>query len=228
MNRRSAGFTLLEMIISTAMFAAGAVYIYATMAGVTQSTATATTQIDLGSENKRSLTRLFAELQASSLTPQDTDGVDSTEPEAVFVIEDDAAAPKPHTKAKIVTRISSPDSTNGTWKLGSGKQQARERTITTNKLIRFRKVVGYQFNAGAGSIAPEWSGWVTFQLNARNQLMRTGPSGRRRVVANHIDAFDVEARPDGTVLVTLVTAKPGKDGRGWRRYANGITIHPKN
>ena len=33
---------------------------------------------------------------------------------------------------------------------------------------------------------------------------------------------------DGTVLVTLVTAKPSKDGKGWRRYANGITIHPKN
>ena len=42
------------------------------------------------------------------------------------------------------------------------------------------------------------------------------------------DDFDADPRPDGTVLVTLITAKPGKDGKGWRRYANGITIHPKN
>jgi len=228
--RSNAGFTILEMAMATVLFAAGAVYVYSTFAGVTQSSQSATISIDLGSQNKRSLTRLFSELQATSLTPQDTDGLDNTEPEAVFVVEDDDTAPAPHTKAKVVTRMSgSPDKdADGNWKLGASKEQARERTIAKSTRIRFRKVVGYQFNATSGSIGPEWSDWITFRLNANNQLVRTTSGGRTRVVAHHVDAFDVDARNDGTLLVTLVTAKRDPSGRGWRRYANAITIHPKN
>jgi prepilin-type N-terminal cleavage/methylation domain-containing protein len=227
--RRNAGFTLVEMGVAMAIFAAGAIYVYATFAGVTRRTRSASGQIELGSENKRTLTRMFAELQASSLTPQDTDGLDSTEPEAVFLVEDDNSAPVPHTKAKVVTRGgSSATQENGQWTLGANRQQARERDIAKSKRLRFRKVVGYQFNASTGSIVPEWSDWVTFAVNERNQLVRTTASGRTRIVANDIDAFDVDPRADGTVLVTTITARRNPTGAGWRRYANAITIHPKN
>jgi prepilin-type N-terminal cleavage/methylation domain-containing protein len=229
--RKNAGFTLIEMIISVALFVAGSVYVYATFSGVTTSSRTATTQIDLGSQNKRAMTRLFAELQASSLTPQDTDGVDATEPEAVLVIEADSTAPEPVTKARLVTRTALggavQESSDG-FKLGASREQARERVITQSKRLRFRKVIGYLFNQSAGSIVPEWSNWITYQVNARRQLVRIVPGRQPRVVANHVDAFDVEAKVDGTVVVTMITGKRNPAGPGWRRYANSVTIHPKN
>ena len=230
MKRRNAGFTLIEMVVATGLFAAGAVYIYGTFASVTRSSRSATVQIDLGSQNKRALTRFFGELQASSLTPQDTDGLDATEPEAVLTIADDDAAPTPNTKAIIVNRsaVGTVTQKGGTWALGEGKMQARERSIAKSKVVRFRKVIGYQFNAGAGTIVPEWSSWVTYRVNARNQLMRQVEGGATRIIANRVDALDVQARVDGTVLVTLITARRNPTGPGWKRYANSITIHPKN
>ncbi|MHC4817974.1 MAG: prepilin-type N-terminal cleavage/methylation domain-containing protein [Planctomycetota bacterium] len=228
--RRNAGFTLIEMTVAAGLFAAGAIYIYGTFAGVTRSSRTATVQIDLGSQNKRALTRFFGELQASSLTPQDTDGLDATEPEAVLTIQDDDAAPVPNTKAIIVNRsaVGTVTQTGGTWDLGAGKMQARERSILKSKIIRFRKVVGYQFNAGAGTIVPEWSNWITYRVNGQNQLIRQVDGGATRVIANRVDALDVDPRIDGTVLVTLITARRNPTGAGWKRYANSITIHPKN
>jgi prepilin-type N-terminal cleavage/methylation domain-containing protein len=230
MMRRNAGFTLIEMTVAAGLFAAGAIYIYGTFAGVTRSSRTATVQIDLGSQNKRALTRFFGELQASSLTPQDTDGLDATEPEAVLTIQDDDAAPVPNTKAIIVNRsaVGTVTQTGGTWDLGAGKMQARERSILKSKIIRFRKVVGYQFNAGAGTIVPEWSNWITYRVNGQNQLIRQVDGGATRVIANRVDALDVDPRIDGTVLVTLITARRNPTGAGWKRYANSITIHPKN
>jgi len=230
MMRRNAGFTLIEMTVAAGLFAAGAIYIYGTFASVTRSSRTATVQIDLGSQNKRALTRFFGELQASSLTPQDTDGLDATEPEPVLTILDDDAAPAPNTKAIIVNRsaVGTVTQTGGTWELGEGKMQARERSIAMSKIIRFRKVIGYQFNAGAGTIVPEWSSWITYRVNTQNQLMRQVDGGATRVIANRVDALDVEARIDGTVLVTLITARRNPTGAGWKRYANSITIHPKN
>ncbi|MHC4548786.1 MAG: prepilin-type N-terminal cleavage/methylation domain-containing protein [Planctomycetota bacterium] len=228
--RRNAGFTLLEMVVATGLFLAGAIYIYGTFAGVTKSTRSATVQVDLGSQNKKALTRFFSELQASSLTPQDTDGLDSTEPEAVLTIADDANAPVPRTKAIIVNRkaVGDVNQTGGTWSLGGGKMQARETSITQSKTVRFRKVIGYQFNTGAGTIVPEWSNWITYRVNARNQLVRSVEGGATRVVANRVDALHVDPRIDGTVLVTLITGRRNPTGAGWRRYANSITIHPKN
>jgi prepilin-type N-terminal cleavage/methylation domain-containing protein len=231
-NRRFAGFTLLEMMISMALFTAGAVYVYATFSGVTTSSRSATVQIDLGSENKKAMTRLFAELQASSLTPQDTDGIDATEPEPVLVIEDDTGAPAPTTKAKLVNRGAVGGGVQGSagtgYELGHSKEQARERVITSSKRLRFRKVVGYMFNQSSGTIVPEWSGWVTYSVNDRNQLVRTVPGRPTRVVANHVDAFDVDAKVDGTIVVTMITARRNPTGAGWKRYANAVTIHPKN
>jgi hypothetical protein len=218
------------MVVATGLFLAGAIYIYGTFAGVTKSTRSATVQVDLGSQNKKALTRFFSELQASSLTPQDTDGLDSTEPEAVLTIADDANAPVPRTKAIIVNRkaVGDVNQTGGTWSLGGGKMQARETSITQSKTVRFRKVIGYQFNTGAGTIVPEWSNWITYRVNARNQLVRSVEGGATRVVANRVDALHVDPRIDGTVLVTLITGRRNPTGAGWRRYANSITIHPKN
>lgn len=228
--RRKGGFTLIEMMISMALFAAGAVFVYSTFAGVTKSTRSATVDIDLGSSNKQALTRLFSEMQASSLTAQDTDGLDSTEPEPVLVISDDTAAPKPHTKAVLVNRraVGSATDVNGEWQVGGGRMQAREMAITTSKEVRFRKVIGYQFNPTAGSITPEWSKWLTYGVNDRSQLVRSVEGGPSRIIAQNVDAFDVQARIDGTLLVTLITAKRDPSHPGWRRYANSITIHPKN
>ena len=53
---RSKGFTLVEMLVSSALFLSGAVYIYATLAGVTQNGQSTTVQIDLGSQNKKAMT----------------------------------------------------------------------------------------------------------------------------------------------------------------------------
>ena len=64
--RTNRGFTLLEMTVATALFAAGSLFVYSTFAGVTKSSRSATVRIDLGSQNKRALTRLYNELQASS------------------------------------------------------------------------------------------------------------------------------------------------------------------
>ena len=80
----------------------------------------------------------------------------------------------------------------------------------------------------SGSIVPEWSNWITYQLNDNNQLVRIVPGRPVRVIANKIDAFDVEPKPDGTVVVTVITARLDPNGHGWRRYANAVTIHPKN
>jgi prepilin-type N-terminal cleavage/methylation domain-containing protein len=229
--RKSGGFTLLEMTISAALFAAGAVYVYATFSGVTRSSRTATVQMDLGSQNKRALTRLFTELQASSLREQDTDGLDSTEAEAVLVIQDDLQAPLPSTKARLVTRAAlsaAETGEDGAWELGASREQARERTITRSKLLRFRKVMGYQFSADVGAIVPRWSEWVTYRVDGNRQLVRALGARPSRVVATRVDAFDVEAKPDGTVVVTTVTARRDPLGDGFRRYANSVTVHPKN
>jgi NADH:ubiquinone oxidoreductase subunit len=117
---------------------------------------------------------------------------------------------------------------DGTWSLGASREQARERTIVASRSVRFRKVVGYQFVADAGAIAPQWSDWITYRVNARRQLVRVSGNGQPRVVANHVDAFDLEAKADGTIVATMVTARRDPTGAGWRRYANSVTIHPKN
>jgi len=228
--RRNGGFTLIEMMVSMALFAAGAVFVYSKFAGVTKSSRSVTVDIDLGSYNKQALTRLFSEMQASSLTAQDTDGLDSTEPEPVLVVSDDAAAPKPHTKAVIANRraVGTATDVDGTWEVGGSRMQAREMSITTSKQVRFRKVIGYQFNASAGSITPEWSRWITYAVNDRSQLVRSLEGGASRIIAQNVDAFDVQARVDSTLLVTLITAKRDPSNPGWRRYANSITVHPKN
>ncbi|MCK6461631.1 MAG: prepilin-type N-terminal cleavage/methylation domain-containing protein [Planctomycetes bacterium] len=228
--RRSGGFTLIEMMVSTGLFIAGALFVYSTFSGVTKSSRSVTVDVDLGSYNKQALTRIFSEMQASSLTAQDTDGLDSTEPEPVLTIEDDLAAPKPQTKAVIVNRrtVGSATDVDGTWEVGGGRMQAREMSIATSKRVRFRKVIGYQFNASAGSITPEWSRWVTYAVNDRSQLVRSVDGGASRIIAQNVDAFDVQARVDNTLLVTLITAKRDPSNPGWRRYANSITVHPKN
>jgi type II secretory pathway component PulJ len=228
--RRSGGFTLIEMMVSTGLFIAGALFVYSTFSGVTKSSRSVTVDVDLGSYNKQALTRIFSEMQASSLTAQDTDGLDSTEPEPVLTIEDDLAAPKPQTKAVIVNRrtVGSATDVNGIWEVGGSRMQAREMSITTSKRIRFRKVIGYQFNASAGSITPEWSRWITYAVNDRQQLVRSLEGGASRIIAQNVDAFDVQARVDNTLLVTLITAKRDPSNPGWRRYANSVTVHPKN
>ena len=228
--RRTGGFTLLEMMISMGLFAAGALFVYSTFAGVTKSSRNATVEVDLGSHNKQALTRLFSEMQASSLTAQDTDGLDSTEPEPVLTITDDPAAPLPRTKAVIVNRrtVGSATEVDGAWEVGGSRMQAREMSITMSKRVRFRKVIGYQFNPSAGSITPEWSRWITYAVNERSQLVRSVDGGASRIIAQNVDAFDVQARVDNTLLVTLITAKRDPSNPGWRRYANSITVHPKN
>jgi prepilin-type N-terminal cleavage/methylation domain-containing protein len=229
--RRNAGFTLVEMVIAVTIFAAGSLYIYATFTGVTRSSRTATLEIDLGSQNKRALTKIFNELQATSLTAQDTDGLDSTEPEAVCVIEDDTAAPAPLSIARLVNRVDTTyvqTTSDGEKLLGDGTEQARERVVTQNRRVRYRKVIGYQFNAGAGTIMPEWSNWVTLRVNNQRQLVREVPGRQPRVISNRVDAFHAEARPDGTIRVTLVSARRDPVTSNWRRYANAVIIHPKN
>jgi len=229
--KRNNGFTLLEMMIATMIFAAGSIYVYATFTGVTRASRTATIEIDLGSQNKGAMTRIFNELQATSLTPQDTDGLDSTEPETVCIVADDVSAPVPETRNIVLERppeqLVSTEA-DGVKGFGITRQQARERTIATSRSIRFRKVIGYQFNAGAGSITPEWSKWITFRINDKHQLIRVVDGGSPRIIANMIDALDASIRPDGTMLVTLISARRDPTGNGWRRYANAVTIHPKN
>jgi len=228
--RRNRGFTLIEMMVSTGLFVAGALFVYSTFSGVTKSSRSVTVDVDLGSYNKQALTRIFSEMQASSLTAQDTDGLDSTEPEPVLTITDDPAAPKPRTKAVIANRraVGTATDVNGTWEVGGSRMQAREMAIATSKLVRFRKVIGYQFNPSAGSITPEWSRWITYAVNDRSQLVRSVDGGASRIIAQNVDAFDVQARVDSTLLVTLITAKRDPSNPGWRRYANSITVHPKN
>jgi len=226
--RRQAGFTLVEMVIATTLFVAGSVYIYGALVGVTKSSQNATVQIDLGSQNKRAITKLYNELQATSVTPQDTDGLDSTDPVAVFELINDASAPPPLTPAKVVNRLADPKSDGTVWEVGAGQEQARERVITQSKRINFRKVVGYQFNASSGTIVPEWSAWVSYFVNPRRQLVRQVPGKSPKVVANKVDAFDVIQKPDATLLVTLITARRLPDGSGFKRYANAVVVHPKN
>jgi prepilin-type N-terminal cleavage/methylation domain-containing protein len=224
---RNLGFTLIEMAISTAIFVAGAVYVYGTFAGVTASTATSTVQIDLSSQNKGALTRLYTELQATSLSSHDLDGTGVEQP--VFLVSGDTGSPAPETKPRLVLRTTAnPDQADATWQLGEGKQQAREKAILQNSRLRFRKVIGYRFNAGAGTIEPEWSAEITYEVNALHQLVRRVSGAGPKVVANRVDAFTVEPKPDGTVVVTLVTARRSPTGDGFRRYCNAVTVHPKN
>jgi len=39
---------------------------------------------------------------------------------------------------------------------------------------------------------------------------------------------DLTISPDGTVIVTLVNAKRNPNAPGFIRYANAVTVHPKN
>ncbi len=225
--RRNAGFTLLEMSIATTLFAVGAIYIYSTFTSVTVSTANATVEIDLSSQNKKGMTRLFNELQASSLSTHDID--DSGVEQPVLSVEADNVAPPPSTKALVVVRtFSAPGQDSKGWLLGESKEQAREKTITTQSRLSFRKVIGYRFNEAAGTILPEWSPEVVYRVNNRRQLQRTVTGRPPTVVASYVDAFDVDASVDGTIVITLITAKRRPSGGGWSRYANSITVHPKN
>lgn len=220
---------MVEMVIATAMFAAGSLYIYSTFTGVTRSTQNATVSIDLGSQNKKALTKIYNELQATSVIEQDTDGVDSTPPETVFAITADDTAPRPFTAAKLVSRGTFSATQSGeTVNVGGNKVQAREIVVATQSRLRFRKVIGYQFNAGAGSILPEWSNWVTYRVDNQRRLIREVPGRPTRTVANRVDVFNVQEQSDGTVVVSLVTGRRNPDGRGVKRYANAVTIHPKN
>jgi len=224
----SRGFTLIEMVVAMALFLAGGTYVYSTFAGVTVSTSVATVEIDLNSQSKRALTALYNELQASSVASHDLTGSGVEEP--VLVVESDLAAPRPKTAPRVVVRgTTTPEQVGGTtWELGASKPQARELALGAPSRLRFRKVVGYRFNATAGTIEPEWSEEVVYAVNATRQLERRAGSRAPQVVASHVDAFDVEVKADGTVVLTLVSARLGADGRGWRRYANAVTVHPKN
>lgn len=226
--RRQAGFTLLEMVVSTALFAAGAIYIYSTFAGVTVSSSNATIEVDLSSQNKKGMTRLYNELQASSMNTHDID--DSGVEQAVLTVEADNGAPAPSTQARVVTRtFTAPaQDANQGWLLGEAKEQAREKTINTQSRLRFRKVIGYRFNEAAGTILPEWSPEIVYRVNNRRQLQRTVTGRPPTTVATYVDAFDVDTSVDGTIVITLITAKRRPSGGGWRRYANSITVHPKN
>ena len=155
---------------------------------------------------------------------------DSGVEQPVFVRIEDDTSPTPATPAKVVTRtFTAPvQDGEGNWGLGEAKVQAREKTIARNSQISFRKVVGYRFNAGAGSILPEWSPLITYRVDAQRKLQRSVDGGRTRTVAAYVDAFDVETRVDGTVVIPLITAKRRPAGGGWQRYANSTTIHPKN
>ncbi|MHC4409269.1 MAG: PulJ/GspJ family protein [Planctomycetota bacterium] len=227
--RSRRGFTMVEMVIATAMFAAGSLYIYSTFTGVTRSTQNATVAIDLGSQNKKALTKVYNELQATSVIEQDTDGVDSTPPEAVFSITEDTGAPRPFTAARLVERGTfSASQTGETVTVGGNKVQAREMVVATQTRLRFRKVIGYQFNAGAGSILPEWSNWVTYRVDSQRRLIREVPGRPTRTVANRVDVFNAREQSDGTIVVSLVTGRRNPDGRSVKRYANAVTIHPKN
>ncbi|MEM8885539.1 MAG: prepilin-type N-terminal cleavage/methylation domain-containing protein [Planctomycetota bacterium] len=227
--RRQHGFTLAEAVVAVAIFATGSLYIYSTFTGVTRSSQTASVQIDLGSQNKKALTKIYNELQATSMIAQDTDGLDSTPPEAVFNVSTDNGAPTPYTKAKLVTRtMKSATQTGGKWEVGANKMQAREMEVSNQSQLRFRKVIGYQFNATAGSILPQWSGWVTYRVDNQRRLIREADGRPTRTVAQRVDVFNVNPRADGTVVISLVTGRRSPDGQGVRRYANAITINPKN
>jgi len=229
-RRGSGGFTLVEAIISTTLFAAAGLYVFSTFAGVTASSQTVTTEIDLSSQSKRVLSQVFGELQATSLAAQDTDGVDSTDPVPVFTAEDDTAAPLPHTAARLLVRtLGGTVAQEGeNWALGKTQMQAREKVIARNKRIRFRKVVGYQFQATKGTIVPEWSNEITYSVDRERRLVRSVAGGPTKIVGHHVDALDAEVKPDGTVVLTLVCARPMADGSGWKRYANAVTVQPKN
>ena len=120
--RTNRGFTMVEMVIATAIFAAGSLYIYSTFTSVTRSSQNATVSIDLGSQNKKALTKVYNELQATSVIDQDTDGVDSTPPESVFAITTDTGAPTPFTASKLVTR----GTFNATQKEGNWDRKVTE------------------------------------------------------------------------------------------------------
>jgi len=238
--RTNRGFTLLEMTIATALFAAGSLFVYSTFAGVTKSSRSATVRIDLGSQNKRALTRLYNELQASSVLPQKADNLDAgtllpTEinPDGsvnVMLVAQDDASPLPHTVATIVDRTKEAMASldvNVATDVGATTVKAREKTLPRSSILTFRKVIGYAFTAG--EIGPEWSARIIYRVNARRQLTRQVGTRPVRVVAHNVDVFHVDnSNPDGTLVITLVTAKPDPTGDGWRRYANNLTIHPKN
>ena len=237
--KRTAGFSLVEMVIATALFAAGSLLVYTSFTGVTRSSRSASVRIDLGAENKRALTKIYNELQASSSTAQKIENLtpaeldeDETNPDGTvntLMSGDDNASPLPVTVARIVDRTGASTATKDgdLWDVGEGKTQARERVLPRSSWLRFRKVTGYFFNGG--EISPEWSTRVQYRVNDQRQLVRSVNGGRERVVANDIDVFHVDqTNPDGTVLITLVTAKPDPNGEGWRRYANTLTVHPKN
>ena len=225
--RGGAGFTLIEMAVASAMFAAGALYIYSTFAGITRSSQSATIALDLNSENKRALTTLYNEVQASSLAPHDID--DSGTEVAVFTVDVDAAAPLPRTQALNVDRSGATVSgVTNDFTLGEAKQQARERTIGTSSRLRLRKVIGFRFQVAGGTISPEWSQEVTFFVNQRRQLVRSLPGRSPRIISNYVDAFEVQIRADGTVIITLINAKRNPNAAGFIRYANAVTVQPKN
>ena len=225
--RGGAGFTLIEMAVASAMFAAGALYIYSTFAGITRSSQSATIALDLNSENKRALTTLYNEVQASSLAPHDID--DSGTEVAVFTVDVDAAAPLPRTQALNVDRSGATVSgVTNDFTLGEAKQQARERTIGASNRLRLRKVIGFRFQAAGGTISPEWSAEVTFFVNQRRQLVRSLPGRPPRIMSNYVDAFEIQTRPDGTVIITLISAKRNPNAAGFIRYANAVTVQPKN
>jgi hypothetical protein len=96
--------------------------------------------------------------------------------------------------------------------------RARDGAIPRSKRIRFRKAVG------AGTGAREWSGWLSYSVNDRHELVRTAEGGRPRVVAHDVDALDAVACADGTVRVVLVSAGRDATGTGWRRCADTATV----
>lgn len=108
----------------------------------------------------------------------------------------------------------------------AGAGRPRDKFFTANSVLGFQKILNYSWGAD-GEPVINWGPWVEYRVENR-ELVRTENGGNRVVVSPNCSGFLVETTTANTIVITLVTERRSRDGKGVTSQANQVEVVPKN